>query len=127
MIAGVMEAMNALGEQENADVWTEGYWILLGIMEPVAPHLCWELSDALFGRRNLAPAALKEEVFVVDSVPMGVSVNGKNRTQIEVGVGESKEAILAAAKEAAAKWIEGKEIVKEIVVPGKLVNIVVKG
>ncbi|MDX1295383.1 MAG: class I tRNA ligase family protein, partial [Sulfurimonadaceae bacterium] len=127
MIAGVMEAMNALGDQQNEDVWTEGYWILLGILEPVVPHLCWELSEALFGRKNLAPAEVKEEVFVVDSIPMGVSVNGKNRAQIEVGVGDDKEAILATAKEAIAKWIEGKEIVKEIVVPNKLVNIVVKG
>jgi len=39
----------------------------------------------------------------------------------------SKEEILKIAKEAASKWIEGKEIVKEILVPGKLVNLVVKG
>jgi leucyl-tRNA synthetase len=127
MIAGVMEAMNALSEQENADVWTEGYWILLSIMEPIVPHLAWELSERLFGRRNLGKNLIKEEVFVVDSVPMGVSINGKNRTQIEVGVGDDNATIIATAKEAASKWIEGKEIVKEIVVPNKLVNIVVKG
>ncbi len=127
MIAGVMEAMNALAEQNNADVWTEGYWILLGIMEPVVPHLSWELSEQLFSRKNLAPAAIREEVFEVDAIPMGISINGKNRAQIEVGVNDDKETILAAAKAAAAKWIDGKEIVKEIVVPNKLVNIVVKG
>lgn len=127
MIAGVMEAMNALAEQDNADVWTEGYWVLLGIMEPIAPHLAWELSDTLFGRNNLGTTAIKEEVFVVDTLPMGVSVNGKKRAEIEVGVGDDKETIIAAAKATVGKWIEGKEIVKEIVVPNKLVNIVIKG
>ncbi len=48
MIAGVMEAMNALNEQTNRDVWSEGYWILTSILEPIVPHLCWEISDTLF-------------------------------------------------------------------------------
>lgn len=127
MIAGVMEAMNALNDQSNADVWSEGYWILLGIMEPIIPHLAWELSDTYFTCKNLSPVSIKEEVFVLDTIAMGVSVNGKKRAEIEVGVNDDKDAIIAAAKEAISKWIEGKEIVKEIVVPKKLVNIVIKG
>ncbi len=127
MIAGVMEAMNALNEQKNADVWTEGYWILLSIMEPIAPHLCWELSERYFTCNNLSRQEIKEEVFVVDSIDMAVSVNGKKRSEIQVGVDDDKETIIALAKEAVSKWIEDKEIVKEIVVPKKLVNIVIKG
>jgi leucyl-tRNA synthetase len=127
MIAGVMEAMNALNDQNSADVWTEGYWILLGILEPIAPHLCWELSDRYFTCKNLSAVSVKEEVFVVESISMGVSVNGKKRSEIEVGVSDDKDTIIALAKEAVAKWIDNKEIVKEIVVPKKLVNIVIKG
>ena len=127
MVAGVMEAMNALGSQENADVWTEGYWILTSILEPIVPHICWELSSNLFECKNLAPQKIIDEVFEVDTISMGVSVNGKKRSEIEVGVGDDNAAILALAKESIEKWIEGKEIVKEIVVPGKLVNIVIKG
>jgi len=127
MIAGVMEAMNALNDQSNADVWTEGYWILLGILEPIAPHLCWELSDKHFTCKNLSPVSVKEEVFVVDSITLGVAVNGKRRAEIEVGVNDDKDVVIALAKESIAKWLEGKEIVKEIVVPKKLVNIVIKG
>jgi leucyl-tRNA synthetase len=67
-----------------------------------------------------------EEVFTVDTIAMGVSINGKNRTQIEVSPSASKDEILAVAKEEAAKWLEGVSIVKEIVVPNKLVNLVVK-
>ncbi|MDD5717086.1 MAG: leucine--tRNA ligase [Sulfuricurvum sp.] len=127
MIAGVMEAMNALNEQNNRDVWTEGYWILTSVMEPIVPHLCWELSTNLFGGKNLGSQVVLEEVFEVDALVLGVSVNGKNRATIEVGVGETQEAIIEIAKAHVEKWIEGKEIVKAIVVPGKLVNLVIKG
>jgi len=126
-IAGVMEAMNALNEQSNADVWTEGYWILTSIMEPIIPHLCWELSTNLFGRKNFGPQNIREEVFEVEALSLGVSVNGKNRATIEVGVNETQEAIIEIAKAHVEKWLEGKEIVKAIVIPGKLVNLVIKG
>jgi leucyl-tRNA synthetase len=127
MIAGIMEAMNALNDQNNPAVWSEGYWILLSILEPIAPHLCWELSDRYFTCKNFKPIEVKEEVFVVDSISMGVSVNGKKRSEIEVGVSDDKDTIIALAKESVSKWLEGKEIVKEIVVPKKLVNLVIKG
>jgi len=127
MIAGVMEAMNALNTQSNADVWSEGYWILSSIMEPVIPHTCWEISNEYFSLNNLATQKIVEEVFVEDSITLGISVNGKRRAEIEVAVDETKENIIALAKAEVSKWIEGKEIVKEIVVPKKLVNIVIKG
>jgi leucyl-tRNA synthetase len=127
MIAGVMEAMNALGEQTNRDVWTEGYWILTSVLEPIVPHICWELSTEFFGGKNLGVQVVREEVFEVDSVALGVSINGKNRSTIEVGVNESQEVIIETAKASVEKWLEGKEILKEIVVPGKLVNLVIKG
>ena len=127
MIAGVMEAMNALNTQKNSDVWTEGYWILSSIMEPVIPHVCWDISNKYFSLNNLCKQELKEEVFVEDSMVLGVSINGKRRTEIEVAVDESNESIIVIAKEAASKWLEDKIIIKEIVVPKKLVNLVVKG
>ena len=127
LIAGVMEAMNALNEQKNEDVWSEGYWILLSILEPMVPHIAHELSNRLFNSNNLGKNSIIDEVFQVDSIMLGVAINGKNRAEIEVGVKESKENILEIAKESVAKWLEGKTIVKEIVVPNKLVNIVIKG
>ena len=126
MIAGVMEAMNALNEQENTEVWTEAYWILCSIMEPIVPHVCWEISDRLFGCGNFSRQHIIDEVFKADTITLGVSVNGKNRGQTEVAPDASKEQIVEAAKAVVAKWLEGKSIVKEIVVPNKLVNIVVK-
>jgi leucyl-tRNA synthetase len=127
MIAGVMEAVNALNTQTNSDVWSEGYWILASIMEPVIPHTCWEISNTYFSLNNLSKQIVLEEVFVEDTIMMGISINGKRRGEIEVAIGASKDEILSLAKEVVAKWLEGKELVKEIVVPKKLVNLVIKG
>ena len=127
MIAGVMEAMNALNTQSNPNVWTEAYWILSSIMEPVIPHVCWQISSEYFSLNNMAKQQIIEEVFVEDSVTLGVSINGKRRCEIEVAIDESNDSIIEKAKETAKKWLDGKEIVKEIVVPKKLVNLVVKG
>ena len=127
LIAGTMEAMNALNNQSNSDVWSEGYWILSSIMEPIIPHVCWQISSENFSLNNLNTQKVLDEVFVEDSITLGVSINGKRRTEIEISIDESKKNIIEIAKEAAQKWLEGKVIVKEIVVPKKLVNLVVKG
>jgi leucyl-tRNA synthetase len=127
LIAGVMEAMNALQAQDNADVWSEGYWILSSVMEPIIPHVCWEISNKYFELKNFSSQKILDEVFEEDSITLAVSVNGKRRDEMEVPKDATKEQILAKAKEVVAKWIDGKEIIKEIVVPNRLVNIVIKG
>ena len=127
LIAGVMEAMNALNAQDNQEVWSEGYWVLLSVMEPIIPHICWEISERYFELNNLKPQTILDEVFVEDSITLGVAVNGKRRAEIEVALDASKDEILNIAKDSISKWLESKEIVKEIIVPKKLVNIVVKG
>lgn len=130
LIAASMEALNALNKQDNKAVWLEGYYILTNILEPIIPHTCWELSDKMFAKENFEKSIeLKEEVFVQDSITLALTINGKRRGEVEVSPAASKEEILETAKksETFAKWCEGKEIIKEIVVPNKLVNIVVKG
>jgi leucyl-tRNA synthetase len=127
LIAACMEALNALDKQDNGEVWTEGMYIMLNLLEPIIPHVTTELSEALFGRENLkAVLEVKEEVFVQESILYVVMIGGKKRTQIEVSPSASQEEILAAAKEAGEKWLAGMQIVKEIVVPNKLVNLAVK-
>ena len=130
LIASCMEALNSLNKQDNHDIWLEGYYIMTNILEPIIPHTCWELSDRLFDKINFEKTLdVKEEVFVQDSIALAVTINGKRRGEIEVSPDASKDEILNVAKssEIAQKWIEGKEIIKEIVVPNKLVNLVVKG
>jgi leucyl-tRNA synthetase len=127
LIAACMEALNALDKQEDGAVWAEGMYIMLNLLEPIIPHVTTELSEALFERKNLQSVLeVKDEVFVQESVLYVVMIGGKKRTEIEVDPAASQEEILAAAKEAGGKWLEGMSIVKEIVVPNKLVNLAVK-
>ena len=126
MIAASMEALNALSNQKNPLVWSEGYFILLNVLEPVIPHVCWELSEKLFKRKNFRKIEIKEEVFKEDSVTIVVSVNGKKRSTFQISKDAAKEEVLKKAKESVSKWLEGKNLVKEIYVAGKLVNLVVK-
>ena len=128
LIASCMEALNALQTQKNDSIWAEGYYILTNILEPIIPHTCWELSKKLFDLKNFdGKIELKEEVFALESIVLAVTVNGKKRCEIEVAPDSSKDEILAKAKIASAKWLENSEILKEIVVPNKLVNFVIKG
>ncbi|EAI5646833.1 leucine--tRNA ligase [Campylobacter fetus] len=127
LIAACMEALNGLNAQNNKDIWTEGYFIILNLLEPIIPHVCHELSNELFGLKNFTKLSLKDEVFVKDSLNLAITVNGKRRSEIEVSAFESDDKILEIAKQEVSKWIEGKEILKEIYVPNKLVNLVIKG
>ena len=130
LIASSMEALNALNSQKNNLVWSEGYYILSNILEPIIPHTCWEIADNLFQKENFSNTIeVKEEVFVVDSIILAITINGKKRGEIEVSPSASKEEVLQLAKETpiAQKYLNGKELIKEIVVPNKLVNLVVKG
>jgi leucyl-tRNA synthetase len=70
-----------------------------------------------------------ESALVKSEIELMVQVNGKLRGKIEVAADADKDSILAAAKadEAVQKFIDGKDLVKEIYVPGRLVNLVVKG
>lgn len=126
VIAACMEALNSLEDQNNADVWTEGYYVLTNVLEPIVPHVCFELSQKLFGGANFASLAVDESAFVSDTVFYAITVNGKKRADLDVPKDASKDEILSLAKAAAAKWIEG-DIIKEVVVPNKLINFVVKG
>ena len=128
LIASCMEALNALQAQKNEAVWAEGYYILTNILEPIIPHACWELSKQLFNLENFnKKLEIKDEVFTFDTIILAVTVNGKKRCEIEVAPDTSKDEVLALAKIAAAKWLGESELLKEIVVPNKLVNFVIKG
>lgn len=127
LIAACMEALNALNAQQNKDIWTEGYYIILSLLEPIIPHVSCELSSELFGLKNLRKIELKSEVFESDTINLAITINGKRRAEIEIDKSLSDQEIINQAKIAASKWIGSSEIIKEIYVPNKLVNIVIKG
>jgi len=126
LIAACMEALNALNAQSNKDVFTEGYFVILCLLEPIVPHICAELSEKLFKRRNFGELRVCEEVFESDTIKLAVTINGKKRAEFEAGASLSEGEILSLAKQNCAKWLEGKSVVKEIYVKNKLVNLVIK-
>ena len=101
------------------------------ILDPYAPHLAEELWERLGKSDSLAYhpwPQVDESALVEDSVTLAIQVRGKRRGEIAVARDASKDDILAAAKQVpnVARHLEGMEIIKEIVVPGRLVNLVVK-
>ena len=101
---------------------------LLTLLNPVAPHITEELWQTAGFEGRLYQAAwpeFEEEKTVESVVEIGVQVNGKMRVTINVSKDETKENVIAMAKEALGDKLTGN-IVKEIYVPGRIVNIVAK-
>ena len=100
------------------------------ILFPFAPHLGCDVYDAMTGRRvweDPWPQA-DPELLASDIFTLVVQVNGKRRAGVEAPADASREELveLARANAAVQRHIDGKEVVKEVVVPGKLVNLVVR-
>jgi leucyl-tRNA synthetase len=136
-IAACMELMNDISKfSEESDsaraVMQEALETVVLMLAPMTPHMAQSLWDSLGGTGLVVDATwpeVDESALVKSEIELMVQVNGKLRGKIEVAVDADKETILSAAKteESVVKFIDGKEIVKEIVVPGRLVNLVVKG
>lgn len=128
-ISRLMEFVNAAMKAEVLETaWMEQFILVLS---PFAPHIAEELWSRLGHSETLAYEpwpAFDPALLVEDTLEVPVQVNGKLRAVVVVPTGIDKEALLSAAK-ADAKvqpYLDGKSLVKEIVVPGKLVNLVVK-
>ncbi len=105
--------------------------ILLRLLCPFAPHLCEELWEQIGGKGfcSLAEWPEYDEAKTVDAtVELPVQINGKVRGKVTVPTGADQATVLAAvrADDKLAALIDGKTVIKEIVVPGKIINIVVK-
>ena len=103
---------------------------LIIMLSPFAPHISEEMwkitghADTVFSHGWPSYDADK---LVTNTVEIALQINGKVRGSMEINTDDAKETVLANAKEALLPKMEGMEIVKEIYVPGKIVNIVVKG
>ena len=135
-IAAVMELMNKLtkasleSEQDRA-VMAEALSAVVRMLYPITPHICFELWQALGNESNIDTAEwvkADETAMVEDEKLIVVQVNGKVRGKVTVPATSSEEEIKAAAKADpnVAKFLDGKEILKEIYIPLKMLNFVVK-
>ena len=116
--------------QEKGQITKKDYTLLLTLLNPIAPHITEELNE-MIGNTPIVNSVWPtyDETKTVDNTfTLVVQVNGKVRGKIDVNSNTSDAEMEKLAKELenVQKFIEGKEIVKTIVIPKKLVNIVVK-
>lgn len=131
VVSGFMEDTNKMIDvaKKEDGIDKETLETLTILLAPFTPHIAEEIwkelghDDSVFAQKW---PVCDETKLKVDTVEIAVQINGKLRESIMIDLEESKEAVLAKAKEVLASRIEGKTIVKEIYVPGKIVNIVVK-
>ena len=128
-IASLMALLNDI--YDEGSLTKDELIIFVKILCPFAPHLCEEMWQHLGGKGLASLAAwpeYDESKTVDESVEIAVQVNGKLRSTIVIPADADKEkaVALARADEKVASMTDGKTTVKEIYVPGKLVNIVVK-
>ena len=128
-VSALMILANAYDKLDS--ISRKDYRALLVLLNPIAPHVTEELNEML----NLGKPICESEWLTYDenkisdeTVNIAVSVNGKLRATFSVSKDTDKDELLKIAKEQenVIKHIEGHEIVKEIVVPNKIVNIVIK-
>jgi leucyl-tRNA synthetase len=136
-IAAIMELMNAVtkiadDDQQARAVMQEALEKVVLMLAPITPHICHELWSQLGAETavvNESWPQVDEAALVQDKIELMVQVNGKLRSKLSVSASLSKDAIESAAlaDENVIKFIEGKDVRKVIVVPGRLINIVVAG
>ena len=132
-VSELMKLSNALTDAKCTDspVYVEGIHTLVKLLAPFAPHMAEELWQQLgqTGSIHQQPwPELDESALVADEITLVIQIMGKTRGTIEVPASSDKAALEQYARDSdiAQKYLEGKEIKKVIVVPGKLVNFVAK-
>ncbi len=128
-IAAMMEFVNAAYKTGGVSMSQARRFVLL--LAPLAPHICEELWQMLGGDGSLAHEPwpqYDESMIVEDTVELPVQVNGKLRSRISApaDADQNTVAVLALEDEKVRAAIGDKTVVKQIVVPGRLVNLVVK-
>ena len=127
-ISSLMILANAYDDLSS--ITKEDYRLLLTLLNPMAPHITEELNEEL-GYKPICESewpVYDEEKTIEDTKEIAVQVNGKVRGTISISVDDDEDVIKEKALECenVIRHIEGKEVVKVIVIKGKIVNIVVK-
>ena len=128
IISTLMILSNSYAEQDT--ITKEDYRILLTLLNPIAPHVTEELNEQI-GNKPICESSwpeYDEAKTIDDEIEIGVQVNGKLRGSIKINDNMSEDEIINLSKnqENVKKHIEGKEIIKTIVIKRRIVNIVIK-
>ena len=134
-ISALMIFLNAV--EKEGGIGKGQYEVLLRLLAPFAPHMAEELwsyfakttKDKNAPRKSIHLQVWPEydEAKLVDEhVTIAVQINGKTRGEVQVATDASKDAQAIAAKTVIVARLEGKNIVRTIVVPGRLVNFVIE-
>ena len=136
-VSSLMEYLNGLTKLKSAgldnDLWHKALGDLCQLLAPFAPHIANEMYCQLNGDDerldNISWPVYDERYLETSSVKIAIQVNGKLRGEIEVAKEADQKEIEQVALTLANvdRFVSGKEIVKKIYVPGKILNIVVKG
>lgn len=131
-VSELMKLSNALNDADcqESPVYAEGIRTLVLLLAPFAPHIADELWQQMGGNSSIHQQPwpqLDETALVADEITLVVQIMGKTRGTLEVPANSDKAALEKYARESevAQRYLDGKEIKKVIVVPGKLVNFVV--
>ena len=130
-IAACMELLNHTGKSTaSVEVKYAALESVVRMLTPIIPHVAQEMWEGLGHQGQVLDVEwpqLDESALTQDTIEMVIQVNGKVRAKISVAADANVDEIkaLALADQNAQRFIDGKEIRKEIVVPGKLINIVV--
>ena len=135
VVSGAMKLLNALESHAGADAscLREGFGVLLRVLYPACPHATWALwadlgYPAQFGPLLDAPwPTVDESALVRAEIELMLQINGKLRGSIKVPAELDKAGVEKMAREAPelTRHLDGAQIKRVIVVPGRLVNVVV--
>ncbi len=128
-VSSLMILTNAYEEQES--ITTKDYQTLLVLLNPIAPHITEELNEQIGSKTKIVEMTwptFDEEKTIDNELTIGIQVNGKLRGEVTISTDETEESIKNKAlnNENVKRHLENKEIIKIIVIKGKIVNIVVK-
>ncbi|MDD4202874.1 MAG: leucine--tRNA ligase [Candidatus Omnitrophica bacterium] len=130
-ISGIMELVNDIYTCKDDTDITEAVHTTVLLLYPFAPHVCDEMWSMLGNERDLLKQKwpkYDEDIAKETEITMPVQIKGKLRTKVQVapGIDESSLKELVLNDEKTKNWIEGKQIIKWIIVPDKMVNIIIK-
>ncbi|GHF56746.1 leucyl-tRNA synthetase [Deinococcus metalli] len=137
IVAALMELTNTLVKAKRAPVfgtpaWDEALDIFGRMLAPLVPHIAeeiWTQRGQPGSVHTQSWPAVDEAAATRDTITIGVQVSGKVRGQVTISRAATQDEAMAAARANpdVARFVEGKDTVKEVYVPGRIINIVVKG